>query len=145
MSNEAKVVGRLSIIDTSTTTPLQYNGVGPGQFQADVTERKGPCPGALDIPEAGVDIDLTQLGTPGLGEVYNIGTAFTFMLGIKDPQTGQFYPFAEYKPGECFPIRLSRYVEWQFGTGTGSGTTTNKLHAKGMGGTAKAMFNFFGA
>ena len=123
MANEARVNCSLQIRTGNLTYTSQPTG-----FQADVAGVKGPSPGAVTVSTAGTDIDLSELPTPGLATLQNLDEDNYVTYGSYDPETTKFYPLGELLPGEIFPIRLSRLLGWEQGTGTGTdGPETNRL------------------
>jgi hypothetical protein len=132
MSNEATIRSSLIILkdDGSGTTLLQYAGQ-PTAFQADVTGTFGPTPGAFAASTAGTDVDLTELTTPGLCRIMNQDDTNYVTVGMWDPEGSTFYPMMELLPGETYVFRLSRSIEEEYSTGTGTtGANTNRLRIK---------------
>lgn len=135
MANEVTVQTNLDIRKTDPTDGtkviLEYHGVGPSSFQADITGTKGPTPGAITATIAGTDVDLTELSTPGFCEIHNQdGTNFV-TVGIWDPETLKFYPILEVGPAEKYALKLSRLLQQEFQTGAGTtGPDTNRLRIK---------------
>lgn len=132
MANEASVSWSLSVNKDNLAYSQQKS------FQADVSEARGIAPGLVLATVAGVNVDLSLLGTPGLAAIINLSEDYTVVVGIKDTSTGVFHPFMDILPGEGFPVRLSQYIEQEVessaGTGTaGSGST---LFVKSVGGSA---------
>lgn len=101
---------------------------------------KGPLPGSVLVPLTGIDIDLSQLTTPGICWFHHQGPSdetdpgsdpkiYYVDVGIKDSVTGIFYPMLELWPGDQFPLRLSRNLAESYNaTGTGTGPAVNTLH-----------------
>lgn len=103
----------------------------PGQFFVTMTERSGPTPGQITVPLAGVDVDLSELETPGLCWIYNLDSSNYVEYGIREPENSRFYPLGEIGPGEGYVIKLSRNIRQEYqGTGTGTSAPTNALHLK---------------
>ncbi len=126
MVNEASIRSSLQI----TKGKIEYRS-SPTQFSADVTGSKGPSPGAVDISTAGTDIDFSELTTPGLCRIQNQDPTNYVTYGIWDPENNTFFPLGELLPGETYPLRLSRLLQEELGTGSGtSGADTNRLRFK---------------
>ncbi len=99
-------------------------------FNADVEGANGPTPGSINVPAAGVNVDLSQLTEfGGLAAIENISETETVEYGIK--AGGTFYPLGSAKPGEAYPLRLSPSIEYG-ATGTAS---TQNLHIRSLGAT----------
>ncbi len=93
--------------------------------------KKGPVPGAITVPTAGINIDLSQLTTPGWAVFINEDATNYVEWGIKEPATGFFYPIGEIGPGKEQPIFFSRNLLQEYtNTGTGTSAPTNYLHFK---------------
>ena len=133
MANEARINCGLYIRKTSsdgTKILIDYRG-GPESYQADVDGTKGPTPGSFQVPTYGTTVSLSQLSTPGLAFIHNQDSTNFVELGIRDPNTGVFYPFMELLPGEACVLRFSRnLLEGYTNTGTGTTGQVNQLHAK---------------
>lgn len=145
MSDEATIRVGLSIRLGST-----HYDPKPTVFRSDVSDPvRGPSPGFVLVPQGGVDIEFTDLTSPSLCRIANLedaGNGNYVTYGIHDPQTGKFYPLGEVLPGEFYPLRLSRFLEGEYGTGTGSGTSgpsTNKLRLKAALGPAGVTLDAF--
>ncbi len=118
MAGEARITSGLGI----RADNIQYQSQ-PQAFQADVTGRKGPTPGALTIPVYGKVIDLGELSTPGLCRVQNLDATNYITIGMYNPITDIFTPFMELLPGESYVFRFSRNIQEQYTGQTGTGTT----------------------
>jgi hypothetical protein len=111
-------------------------------FQADMTGKKGPTPGALTVDENGVNVSLSQLTEPGMCWIEHqgllSGTATTsdrVNVGIYETNTNKFYPLLELLPGEAYPVRLSRDLGEEIQTGTGTDAVGNAtLHLRAPNG-----------
>ncbi len=131
MANEAQVRGSLQILKKSGAIILINYGSKPTSFQATVTGSKGPVPGAFTVTVFGTDVDFSELTTPGLCVFKNLDATNFATYGIWDPENLKFFPLGELLPGEAYPIRLSRDLEEEFQTGTGTtGEDTNRLRFK---------------
>lgn len=119
MAGEARVVSSLSIRKASGSIVLIDYQSRPGAFTADVDGTKGPSPGSILISVNGTNIDLSQLGTPGLCRFHNQSASYSVRVGRWDDQVNRFYPFILLKPGESYVVRLDPSVEEEF-TGTGT-------------------------
>src|SRR5262245_58703717 len=99
-----------------------------------VGNAKGPVPGAITVPTSGINIDLSGLTTPGLCEITNYDASNYVEYGIRDPDSGRFFPIHEILPGETYVVRLSRNLRQEYtGTGTGTGPANNTFHFKANG------------
>lgn len=117
-------------------------------FTANLAGTKGPTPGSLTITTDGVDIPLSELNTMGgIARIVNIDPDNFITVGIKDMTTEAFYPLVELLPGEGYPLRLSRFLGDELGTGSGSGTvgSNSVLHAKADTADCDAIFDIFDA
>jgi hypothetical protein len=131
MSNEARIQTSLNIQKSSgTIQQLDYRS-SPNSYQVDVTGAKGPTPGAMSASVAGTDVDFSQLTQPTLCLLHNQdGTNFV-EYGVWDPEGSKFYPLGELGPGEVHVLKLSRNLQEEYGTGTGTtGANTNRLRLK---------------
>lgn len=122
MANEARVSSLLAI----NAGNVQYSSL-PSAFTADVTGRKGPVPGAFTATTAGVDVDLSELTTPGLYRVMNLDATNFVEIGIRDADG--FLPFHEIMPGETYVGRFSRNLLQEY-IGTGTTGSIHHLHVK---------------
>lgn len=126
MSDECQFSFSLSI----TKGNLNYRPQNPS-FNVNVTGQKGPSPGAISVPTTGVDVDLSQLVTPGLCILRNLDQTNFFEYGIRDPVTSEFFPLGEVLPGQSWPLLLSRnLLEAYTNTGTGTTGQIKKFHLK---------------
>lgn len=128
MAQEIKVRVSLNIRKGN----LQYQNQ-PQSFNFDMVTSlpKGPVPGAFTVPTYGVACDLSELTTPGVCLIRNLDETNYVEYGIRDPNTGVFYPFGELGPGQSYPIVLSRnLLEGYTDTGTGTSGPTNQLWFK---------------
>ena len=126
MADEATIRCSLDI----NKPPLRYIS-RPTVFTFDVAGTKGPVPGAIEASVLGTDVDFSELTTPALCRIMNLdGTNFV-EFGIWDPEGITFYPLGEVLAGETYVLRLSRYLQEEYGTGTGTtGADTNRLRIK---------------
>lgn len=137
MSNEARVRGSLTIRKNN----IDYTSK-PTSFLADVAVAIGPTPGAIAVSTAGVDVDLSQLTTPGLAVLHNLGTSGYVEVGVWDGVS--YYPLLELLPGEVYPVRLSRNLGQEYGTGTGTtGLAVNTLRLKANGAACVVVVEAF--
>ena len=118
----------------------------PTGFRADVTGRKGPTPGAVAVTLLGVNIDLSQLTTPGLCVIKNLAADDTtdyVTVGIYDTSAGRYYPVVELLPGEMYAYRLSRNLGHEI-SGTASGTVSgSRLQLRSHVGTVNVSVEAF--
>jgi len=69
----------------------------PTSFKVDVDgDGKGPTPGAVTATTEGVDVSLSELTTPGVCRIRNLGSN-TVHYGIHDGSN--FFPFGEVRAG----------------------------------------------
>ena len=131
MSDEARVQSSLSILkQSSTVVQIDYQS-RPTTFTVDVAGAKGPVPGSIDVSVAGTDVDFGELTQPSLCQIHNQDATNFVEFGIWDPEGSVFYPLGEVGPGETYTLKLSRNLQEQFQTGTGTtGADTNRLRIK---------------
>lgn len=119
MANEAQVRSSITIRKDDL-----YYVSQPQQFNVDVSEARGPTPGTILATIYGTDVDISLLTVPGLCRIQNLDATNWIEYGIRDPETNKFYPLGEVGPGESYPMKLSRNIEWEYaGSGTGTGTS----------------------
>lgn len=139
MANEATINVSLRIVTGNLTYQSDIR-----TFNSDVAGAKGPVPGAFSVTIAGTDVDLSELTTPGWCEIRNIDPTNFITYGIWDPEGAKFYPLGELLPGEQNVVRLSRDLQEEFGTGTGTtGANTNRLRIKADTATAQVYVGAF--
>ncbi len=130
MADEATVRSSLQIRKDN----LQYSSL-PSSFMADVSGTKGPVPGALAVDSLGTLVDFSELTTPGLCRIHNLDADTYIEYGIWDPETAIFFPLGEVQAGESYILRLSRNLQAEYGTGSGTATTdTNRLKLRAPSG-----------
>jgi hypothetical protein len=124
MANEANIKASMRVLKGS----LDYRS-NPTQYLATQTGVGGPTPGTILCAVApGTDVDLSELTTPGLAVIQNLNATNYVTVGVYDPQSNLFYPMLELLPGEVQVIRLSRNIQEEYATGTGTvGPGTNTL------------------
>lgn len=127
MASEATIRTSLQIRKGNLTYQSQ-----PTAFIADVAGTKGPVPGAISVSVPGIDVDLSELTTPGLCRIQNLDSTNYVTYGKYDTDSNRFHPLGEILPGETYVLRLSRYLNDEFiGTGTGTPAGSNsRLHLK---------------
>ncbi len=110
-------------------------------------EAKGPTPGGITVPTSGVNVDLSQLDVPGVCMIKNLSADHAVEYGPYDESLELFLPFGEALPGEAWPVRLSRFLGREMGTGTGTGAVGNAtaFRIKAIGGTANVLVEAFEA
>lgn len=87
----------------------------------------GPTPGAILVSIAGVDINLSQLTTPGRVWVQNQDDTNYVTIGVHDGTL--FHPFLEVLPGNHESFRFSRDIGQEHDVpGTGSTGNVNTMH-----------------
>lgn len=134
MSDEVQILTSLLIRKVDSTDPtivlVEYHGQ-PINFVGDLIGSKGPVPGSIAVSVAGVDVDFSELATPGYCRLMNQDPTNFVEFGIWDPEGARFYPLGEILPGETYVLRLSRNLNEEYGTGTGTaGANTNRLRFK---------------
>ena len=126
MANEVLVQASLRIISGH----IRYQSQ-PANFNDTLLSTKGPSPGAVTVSTEGTDIDFTELLVPGWCRLMNLDDTNFVTWGIWDPEGGKFYPCGELGPGESYVIKMSRDLQQEFGTGTGTtGAETNRFRIK---------------
>jgi len=91
-----------------------------------------------------VNVDFSQLTTPGLCRVMNQDATNYYEIGIWDPDNSKFFPMLEVLPGESFVVRLARSLQEEFQTGTGTtGEAVNRLRVKANGASVEALIEAF--
>lgn len=140
MADEATLNISLQI----TKDNLQYRS-NPTGFKADVSGNSGPTPGTITVTQAGTDVDLSELTTPGLCRIQNLSTEYEIEVGVWNPDQSEFYPVMALLPGESYVIRLSTSINREYeGTGTGTSAEANTLRIKVLTGvTAKVLVEAF--
>ncbi len=141
---DGQIRSSLQIQKTSgTVTTIDYASK-PTAFDITVTGTKGPVPGAITVTTAGVDVDFSELTTPGYCRLFNHDATNFYEYGIWDPEGNTFYPLGEVGPGESYVLKLSRNLQEEFGTGTGtSGANTNRLRLKADTASVEAVVEAF--
>lgn len=145
MANEATFSSSVNIrkVDASGNIQLEYRNT-PTSFRTDVTGIVGPTPGAFNVTTAGVNVDFSELTTPTICVIYNLGNDYRFDVGIWDADNSQFFPLLEVPPHEFYPLRLSRNLAEEYGTGTGTiGAGNNAMRLKAIGGSTYARVDAF--
>jgi hypothetical protein len=137
MADEASIRSGLSINKGN----VKYRSY-PDAFTADVSGEKGPSPGALAVTQNGVDVDLSEITSPGFCRVSNQGSV-TLMLGVWDGSA--LHPLKDILSGEHYVFRLSQFLGDQFGTATSTATTGDgdTLRLKSIGGAGTALVEVF--
>ena len=122
MANEARIQIGLTIKKGNLNYVLPSTA-----YTATITtdDPKGPVPGALTVTTAGVDVDFSELVTPGLCKITNLDDTNFVSYGVYDG--ANFHYLGEMLPGETYVFRISRYLG---GTDPGtSGDNTFRLQA----------------
>ena len=135
---------RTSIQISNGTLYYQSN---PTTFTAVQNLAIGPTPGAIIATQAGTNVNLSQLQTPGVCTIQNLDLNNYIEYGIWDPNTQEFYPLGEVLAGEIWAFRLSRYLGIDIGTGPGTtpSGTGKQLRLKGIGGPCQSIVSAFNA
>jgi hypothetical protein len=139
MANEVQIRNSLRI----KIGNIEYQS-NPTAFNADMFGENGPSPGSMNIPTDGRDIYFEELVTPGWCFMQNLDDDNYVEYGIKDPQTGVFYPLGELGPAETTVFQFSRNLQEQY-TGSGTGTTgpENYFHIKANVAACKVLIQAF--
>lgn len=129
MANEITVQASLSVRSGS----LDYRS-RPSTFRADVVSAtpKGPTPGAITVAVTHTNVDLSQLGTPGMVWLQNLDAVHYVEVGVYLSWLGLFVPVIELGPGEAYPLRLSRFLGQDLVAGTGTGTADTRVVSLSM-------------
>jgi hypothetical protein len=132
MADEATIQSSLIIKKTTSSKDvIDHKSMGPTTFKVTVTGTKGPAPGTTTITTEGVNITFTGFTTPGLCEFHNQDATNFVEGGIWDPDNNKFFPLFEIGPGEKYVLKLSRNLQEEFWTGTGTtGAAVNRLRLK---------------
>lgn len=141
MPNEASIRTSLQILKGK----LDYQS-RPTTFTTniDAANPSGPSPGAITISVLGTDVDLSELNNPSLCRIQNLDATNFLEYGIWDPESSTFYPLGECLKGESYVLRLSRNIQEEFGTGTGTtGADTNRLRLKADTASVEALVECF--
>ena len=94
-------------------------------FQPTMGGDKGISPGMIVATPNGTNVDFSTLDFPGgVCFLTNLDPTNFVTYGVWDPTTLEFSPLGEILPRESWPIRLSRFLGAEIGTGSGSGTGT---------------------
>lgn len=126
MANEAIIRTSLQI----TKGNLEYRSQ-PTLFYADVAGTKGPVPGCIEVSTVGTNVDFGELTQPALCRIHNLDASNFVEYGVWDPEGSTFYPLGELLAGDTYVLRLSRNLQEEYGTGTGTtGADTNRLRFK---------------
>jgi hypothetical protein len=113
------------------------NVVRQGQFYANMNGTpRGGSPGNVNASIHGTDVPLSQLVSPAMILFTNLDTVNFVTVGVFDTTTstayphGHFLPLFEIQPGESYPMRVSRELTEDIGSGTGSVAGVTKLRLK---------------
>ena len=117
----------------------------PNSFSGDMNgAANGPSPGAVLATVTGTNVDFSQLTTPAYCRIQNLDTVNYVEVGIWDGL--KFYPLLEILPGETYPMRLSRNLTQEFGTGTGTtGSAINQLQIRAYNQSCNVLVEAFPA
>jgi hypothetical protein len=113
MANEATIRASLQVLKGN----IDYRSQ-PQMETGDITGTAGPTPGLVVATASGVDIDFSAIVTPGYATLHNIDDVNFVEVGIWDGAV--FHPLLEILPGQIYPLRFSRNLTEEFGTGTGT-------------------------
>lgn len=143
MANEAQVRAGLNVRIVSGSV-VRTNYRNDATYQADVSAVGGPTPGSFLVDAYGVDVDFSQLTTPGLAWLHNQDAVNYVEFGIYDPADDSFDPLGEILPGESFPFRFSRNLGESYeGTGTGTSAATKRVRFRANGGSCWVLVDAF--
>jgi hypothetical protein len=141
MADEATIFAGLQIINGDWHVPA-----GVTNYTDDVSGIKGPVPGAIAVPVTGVNVDLSELTTPGWCKIYNLDTTNYVEYGGFDASTETFYPVGEIPAGKWIVFKLSRHLGSEYGTvGTAAGASGNYLRLRSPAGVGKAAVEAYEA
>lgn len=127
MANEIQIRTQVTIRKGN----LDYRS-NPARTVEDMDGDGGPTPGAVLVPTAGVDIDLSQLTTPGRCWIQNQDDTNYVEIGIHDGSV--FHPLMEILPGNVDSIRFSRNIGQEHDVpGTGTTGDVNTVHIRANG------------
>jgi hypothetical protein len=152
MTNEARIRSACDI--TKTTSPASQSlpfvqRTPVGEYTDDVAGVGGPTPGYLVATPAGVDVDLSALGTPGWVEIRNYSQVDYITIGIWDGDfSAVFFPMMEIPPGKHQCFKLSRFIGQvidEAGTGTAAPGESNFLRIKSGGASCKVYVGAYEA
>ena len=130
-ANAIQMRGSLTINNGNLVVPpIPFN------FVAAQSLAIGPTPGSVLATKQGTNVNLSVLVQPGVCTITNLDTINYVEIGVWDPITNEFYVLLEALPGETWPMRLSRFLGEDIGTGSGTtpGGTGKQLRIKGIGG-----------
>lgn len=116
MANEASINSGFSIIKKSGSITQINHTTQPSSFRATVTGAKGPTPGAIDVTTSGIEVDLTELTTPGFCRLMNQDATNFVTYGVIDIDGSTFHELGELGPGESYVLKLSRLIGKTVGT-----------------------------
>ena len=143
MANEVRVRSSLTVTRNDSVGKINYAS-RPGSFAGNITGANGPNPGSFNVTVEGVDVDLSELTTPGYARISNLDTNNFFEYGIWDGSS--FYPLGEVLPGESYVLRFSRNLTKEFFTGTGTtGEAINTFRCKADTASVKGLVEAFEA
>ena len=138
MSNEATLRVSLNI----KTGSMDFRS-SPTAFNADVSQASQGSPGGMTVAVTGTDVDMSQITIPGFCWLQNLDPTNYVEYGIKDSISGNFYPLGELLPGECYLLRLSRYILQELaGTGTGI-VASSTFHLKAAAAPCRCIVRVF--
>lgn len=114
MADEISIRSTIQIVKAGIT----YQNRG-GDFKKDLTNSKGPSPGAITATVTGVLVDLSELSSFGACIIKNYDITNKVEIGFYI--SGVFYPFKEIGPKEEWVHYFSENLGEQYGT-AGTGT-----------------------
>lgn len=121
MSREVQASARLSIRDAGQRidwkTPQR-------SFSFDLADTYGPTPGVILATVHGTDVDLSAIDVLGWCFFHNLDEVNYVQVGIWDPSAPRFHPFMRLPPTFAWPVLLDEFLQWEFGSGPGTGTGT---------------------
>jgi|HubBroStandDraft_2_1064218.scaffolds.fasta_scaffold07061_2 hypothetical protein len=112
-----------------------------------VNPAQGPVPGGVSIPLGGVAVNFSPLIVPGWVRVQNLDPVCWVEYGVKDNNTGNFYPLGIVKPNLYHEFYFSPNLgkAEEPGTGTHESGTNTSFYLKAYSGappsSAKAACN----
>lgn len=149
MADEAQINVSLQIRKTSGSLDL-INDSMRGSYNDDVSGTFGPAPGCISVSIHGTDVDLSSFTTPGWAWFWNLDDVNYVEVGAWDPEIMRFFPILEIPPGKGYVVKLSRNVQWEYGSGATTGTGTldtevNKLRLRAYNAACDVQVKIFEA
>lgn len=143
MAGESTIQAAMRINKMSSQLTLMDENYSAG-YSVDVSGTFGPVPGAVTVPTEGVAITMPGVTAPGWCWLHNTSAEYTVRIGMREPDTGTFYPLLRLLPNMRYPIYLDDTVGQEYtGTGTGTGASNAQLWAHAISGPAVVKFMIY--